>query len=292
MADFQEDTQLIDIFTFNPDKQIIFEDVVAGSVPNTPIKFKRISMKCINKDGKTKSDLLFATKKVFSFGVSESKNDRDEVTGYSMSLCLWNKDGPSDFERKLTDIYDSIVQRCKTFLVDKTVTKQIGKIGLEERDLKKFGGLYWKKDDEGNIIEKYGPTLYPKLIVSKKHDRILTNFFDKSGNKIDPLTLNGKYCNAICVIKIESIFVGKDISLQVKLWEVQVEVIEFGLKKMLTESLLNSSQPDSTPLKEEEETKEEEENETSDEDDNKLSKSDDEEGEPKVKRTPKPRAKK
>ena len=80
-----------------------------------------------------------------------------------------------------------------------------------------------------------GPTLYAKLIYSKKSDKILTLFSDSHDNSdIDPMSLFGKYCFAEGAIKIESIFIGNKISLQVKLYEAVVRRLDQGMKKLLS----------------------------------------------------------
>ena len=58
------------------------------------------------------------------------------------------------------------------------------------------------------MIEGSGPTLYAKLMVSKKLNKIVSMFFGKDGNTVDPLNLMGKYCWVKAAIKIESIFIG------------------------------------------------------------------------------------
>ena len=100
-------------------------------------------------------------------------------------------------------------------------------------DLKKLNPLYWKKD-KGKIVEGTGPTLYAKLISSKKHNKILSMFFNMDGDSIDPLSLLGKYCYSKAAVKIESIFIGNKISLQVKLYEAEIELMDSGMKPLMS----------------------------------------------------------
>ena len=82
------------------------------------------------------------------------------------------------------------------------------------------------------LFRSRGPTLYSKLIESPKHG-ILTTFFDsETDEEIDPLTLKG-HCFVIPAIRIESIFIGNKISLQVKLYEAVVRTIDKGKKSLL-----------------------------------------------------------
>jgi hypothetical protein len=75
--------------------------------------------------------------------------------------------------------------------------------------------------------------LYAKLIYSKKQDKFLTQFFDTNDNILEARDLMGKHCYASGAVKIESIFVGAKISLQVKLYEAVVEPSKMGMKRLL-----------------------------------------------------------
>ena len=155
------------------------------------------------------------------------------VNGYTMPLCLWNKDGPSDEEKAFSDKFDEIVEHIKEYIIDHR--DDIEKYDLEMTDLKKFNPLYWKRE-KGKIVEGRGPTLYAKLLVSKKDgNRIMTSFYDADTNEEidDPLDLLKKYCYVNAAIKIESIFIGTKVSLQVKLYEASVKMLSSGPKRLL-----------------------------------------------------------
>ncbi len=213
-------------------KNMIFSEAQAGTIPNSvpQINYKRINIQTRNKDGSI-GELVLSTNKLFSFGVSENTNpDTGKVNGYVMPLCLWNRDGASKEEKEWSDTFDSIVERCKSHLVEKR--EDIEQYDLTMSDLKKFNPLYYKKE-KGKVVEGTGPTLYAKLIVSKKQDKIVTMFYDSEGTAIDALSLIGKYCYAKCAVKIESIFIGNKICLQVKLYECEVKPMDSGIKRLL-----------------------------------------------------------
>jgi hypothetical protein len=71
------------------------------------------------------------------------------------------------------------------------------------------------------------------LIYSKKQDKFLTQFFDKDDNILEARQLMGKHCYSTGAVKIESIFIGAKISLQVKLYEAVVEPSKMGMKRLL-----------------------------------------------------------
>ena len=117
---------------------------------------------------------------------------------------------------------------------------------LTRNELSKSKGglnpLYWKKEkykDEQSgrttlrVVPGSGPTLYSKLIYAKKHDKFLTNFYDLNDEPIDARDLMGKHCHATGAVKIESVFIGSRISLQIKLYEAVVEPCGKGMKRLL-----------------------------------------------------------
>lgn len=197
------------------------------------IKYFRVPVSTVNEDGSI-GELVFETTELFSFGVSVNKNDSDKITGYTLPLCLWNKDGASRAEKAFSDLLEKIVERCKDHLLQDEVRKSIGQPDLERAELKKLNNfIYFKKDENKNIVQGAGPILYPKLIESKKAGKIITGFYDESDNHLDPLTLIGKLCWVKAAVKIESIFVGSKISIQVKLYEANLRVVEGGTKRLL-----------------------------------------------------------
>jgi len=211
-------------------KRMVFSDPVAGNVKDTPITYRRINISTLNKDGSI-GDLILPTEKLFSFGVSENKSqETGKVNGHVLPLCLWNRDGATSAEKAWTDTFDKIVNHCKKHVLANR--EEIEQYELSEADLKKFNPLYWKKD-KGKVVEGTGPTLYAKLIASKKHNKIMSMFFTSDGESIDPMLLLGKYCYAKAAVKIESIFIGTKISLQVKLYEAEVEIMDGGMKSLM-----------------------------------------------------------
>jgi hypothetical protein len=220
---------------------MIFSDPQCGSIPDSKpaISFKRINLQTRNPDGTT-GDLILSTEKIFSFGVCENTNmETGKVNGYVLPLCLYNKDCPSQSEKEWVITFNNIVDRIKKHLIDNR--DAIEQEDLDERDLKKLNPLYYKKE-KGKVVENSGPTLYAKLIMSKKLNKIMTMFYNPSTDQeIDPLELIGKFGFAKSAIKFESIFIGNKISLQIKIHECEFEVQQVGLKRLL------SSRPISKP---------------------------------------------
>ena len=231
-----ENTQLSNALEFDSEN-IIFQDPQLNSITlgdgKTKIHYYRIPVGVRNPDG-TLGELVFPTEKVFSFGVQENKNmESDRVDGYSMALCMWNRDGATPEQKQWIETFSQAIEKCKEHVVN--IKEEIEKYDLEMSDLKKFNPLYYKRE-KGKIVEGRGPTLYPKLITSRKENppKILTPFYDQdTGENLNPRSLIGKYCHVTAAVKIESIYVGARISPQVKLYEAEIKLAQNKSRRLL-----------------------------------------------------------
>jgi hypothetical protein len=214
-----------------------FGKVIVGSAgapgAGPAIKYYRIPISTLNKDGSL-GELVFQTEELFSFGVSENKDQATgKVNGYTLPLCMWNKDAPTENEKAFTQILEDVVEKCKDHLILDETKDEICKYTLERNDLKTLNSFIYRKKEKGKVIEGVGPVLYPKLIESKKNNKIITSIFNDRGQEFDPMGLVGKYCWVKAAVKIESIYVGAKISMQVKVYEAEVRLVETGAKRLL-----------------------------------------------------------
>ena len=227
--------------------RMLFSEAISGSIPkSTPeIKFKRINILSRNPNGSI-GDLIVPTQDLFSFGVTENlSQETSKVNGWVLPLCLWNRDGATKEEKKFTDTHQAIVERAIDHLVENR--EELEMFELRREDLTKSKGgldpIYWKKEKHTNAagrtvlrrVPGSGPTLYCKLIHSKKSGKFLSQFFDSNDEPIDPMTLMGKFSFVQAAIKYESIFIGANnrISLQIKLYEAVVRPAATGMKRLL-----------------------------------------------------------
>lgn len=243
----QRNTQLTSAIGYDTDN-MIFSEPNISTIPtaNVPITLKRIPISTRNPDGSI-GDLIIGVKG-FSFGVQENKDfNTGKPNGYQFPISLYTKGAVTEEEKEWVQSFERIVDKCKQHLVANR--KAIQKYDLEERDLKKLNPIYWKRID-GEIAPDASPVFYVKLIT--KNDKttgekiIRTQFYDENGDKINPLDIQNKMCNAEVALKIESLFIGNKISLQVKLYEANVQLIETGMKRLLSTStaprrILNTS---------------------------------------------------
>lgn len=244
MSNKQKNTMLVeDIENYDVDN-MIFSKVIetkgkAGG--------KRIYITTKNPDGST-GDLILPTCELFSFGVSEQTdfNDPTKINGYTLPLCLLNKDGPSDEETAWLATYNRIVNHIKDWMVENK--EDIFMPDLEKRDMKDMCPLYWKKDKTTKkILDGATPILYAKLIQKReksskddkeedkdkeedtnKPEKFITLFFDEDGNELSPMEIMKKYCYTTAAIKVESIFLGTKIKLQLKLREATIRLVNSG----------------------------------------------------------------
>ena len=228
-------TQLTNCADFDVSK-IMFSEPETKSIPNSPISYNRINISYENSDGSV-GDLIVPTEHLFSFGLQENTDmNSGKVNGYSIPLVLWNKNGATDAEKLFIDTIETISDTCQDHILSDDVKDKVGKYDLDKSDLKKFNPIY-RKREKGKIVEGRSPCLYPKVIVNKKDGglRINTFFVDSNTNEdIDPMTLIEKRMHCTCGIKIESIFVGRTISLQVKVYECVAELVDSGMRRLLS----------------------------------------------------------
>jgi len=230
-----DDTQLTSAIGFDPTTMVFGEpqesNITLGD--GKKIKFYRIPVGVKNPDG-TVGELVFSTERLFSYGVQANTNDKTgEIDGYSAAICMWSRDGATQSQRDWIEGFNAGIGHAKDHVM--AVKDQIEKYDLELSELKRFNPLYWKRE-KGKIVEGRGPTLYPKLICSRKENppKILTPFEDEaSGDDIDPKTLIGKYCYLTSAVKLESIFCGAKVSPQVKLHEAIAKLAQNRAKKLL-----------------------------------------------------------
>lgn len=231
-----ENTQLTSAFGYDVNN-IVFGKPKDGSIPNSAVAFKRIMIGTRNPDGST-GELVIPTTRVYSYGLAPTTNlQSGKQDGYTMSLCLHNRDSPTKEEKEWVDTFEKIVDHVKTYLIDHR--DEIGKYELESSDLKKLSPVFYKRD-KGKIVGP--PTLYVKVNQNKKTEEITTPFCNERGEDIDPLSTLNKRCWATAAIKVESIFIGAKISLQIKLYEASVKVIDNEQKRLLRPSTFHEEE--------------------------------------------------
>jgi len=216
------DTQLSDFSKFDNNSIIFYKPETINLSDSTNV-FRKIKICVKNKDG-TFGDLVFsAPKNLFSFGIQELRDASGNVSGYIMPISLWKKKEPTSEENQFIDVLQKIIEMSQD---------QVQKYIDDNVDTKRFSPLSFKKTE--GVEEKKSPILYTKLIYNKKEQKISTLFIDENSNlEVSPLNILNKKCYITGAIKIESIFLGDKVTLQIKLYEAIVRVIKQG-KRLLS----------------------------------------------------------
>lgn len=236
-----DNTQITSATGYNT-TNIVYGKPRDGNIPGSSVTFKRIQMGTRNPDG-TLGELILSTSRLFSFGLSPSVNmTTGKTDGYTLAMCLTNMDAPTQEEKAFLDTFNKICDHAVDYILQHR--DDVGKYELEKADLKKFNPVYIKRE-KGKVVEGSSPMLYAKVLQNKKMQTITSLFYDKYGRDIDPMSLMNKQCYVKAAIKIEGIFIGSKVSLQVKLHEAEVELRESGVKRLLRPSAADAPLPPS-----------------------------------------------
>ncbi len=168
------------------------EDLVFGEPKEGELRdgtsFKKIPISVRRPDGSVGS-LIIISETRFSFGIQ-----RDDKYGtYTIPLVLYDKDEPTQKQRLFVKTIRDILSAC---------------------DPKPKSCLYGKEEN---------PIMYLKLDYNKGRGEFDTKFSEredmdnkKSTNEINPKKYAGKYCLAKVAVRIDSVFVAKTTTLQIK----------------------------------------------------------------------------
>ena len=221
------------------------------------INFFRVNIKTKNPDGKTSGDLILSLDRSFCLGIS----DKFGAENLSALMLLWDSQkGPTNKQKKTKELIDSIVEKCKDWLFVPENKKAVKKMSVKREELTKMNPLRTRPNENGDYNEADSPLFAVRLTQSKERTdkngnlipaKISTGFYsedekDSSGNQleINPLSLINKKFNATIAVKVEDIFIGKDISIQFKLLEAVVKTVDSGPKRLLAHIVSTENEDD------------------------------------------------
>ena len=218
--------QLLSYDRLTPEN-IIFNEAKEFKVKDSKIKYKRIPIEVKYPNGK-KGALVIETPVLFSFGVSEKKNqETGKLVGYSIPVCLWSKDSePNAKEKAFFDTLNNLREICCKQLESEYGPDQASTLSSL---------LYYKQEEytdkkgkkKTRVDETAAPVLYAKLIYSDKTKKILSLFKGKRNKDLNPFKYVDQYCNVRMALIIEGIFLSKTVtSLQIKVHECQVKPLK------------------------------------------------------------------
>ena len=216
------------------EENILFNEAKEYKIKDSKIKYKRIPIEVKYPNGK-KGQLVVETPFLFSFGVSEKKNqETGKLVGYSIPVCLWSRDSePNNKEKAFFDVINNLITLSEKHLENENGVDMVTSLSYP---------FYYKKieytDKKGKkktkVDESSSPVLYAKLIYSEKTKKILSLFKGKGGKDLKPFNYINQYCNVKLALIIEGIFISKTVtSLQIKVHECYVKKLE-PRKSLLT----------------------------------------------------------
>ena len=208
-------------------ENVKFTEAKEFKVKDSNIKYKRIPIE-ISYGNNKKGPLVIETPTLFSFGVSEKKNqETKKLVGYSVPVCLWGKNSqPNEKEQAFFDVLNNITSITNDFLenaygpdVASSLTSPLYYKQVEIVDKK--GKKRTKKDTSAS------PVLYAKVIYSEKSKKILSLFKTKGKKDVNPLKYIDQYCNVKMALIIEGVFISKTVtSLQIKVHECYIKQLK------------------------------------------------------------------
>ena len=218
--------QLSSYENFNQDN-IYFNEPKEYKVKDSKIKYKRIPIEVKYSNNK-KGPLIIETPFLFSFGVSEKKNqETGKLVGYSIPVCLWSRDSePDNKEKAFFDVINILKTLSQQHLENEYGPDQASTLSSP---------FYYKQieytDKKGKkktkVDESSSPVLYAKLIYSEKTKKNLSLFKGKKGRDLNPFKYINQYCRVKLALIIEGIFISKTVtSLQIKVHECYVKDLE------------------------------------------------------------------
>ena len=206
---------------------IIFNKAKEYKVKDSKIRYKRIPIEVKYPNGK-KGQLIIETPLLFSFGVTEKKNqETNKLVGYSIPVCLWAKDSePNIQEKAFFDVINNITTICQQHLENEYGADLASSLSepfyykqVEYTDKK--GKKKTKRDTSA------APVLYAKLIYSEKSKKILSLFKTKGKKDLNPFKYIDQYCHVRMALIIEGIFISKTVtSVQIKVHECYIKQLK------------------------------------------------------------------
>ena len=208
-------------------ENIIFNPTKEYKVKDSKIKYKRIPIEVKYPNGK-KGPLVIESPLLFSFGVSEKKNqETNKLIGYSLPVCLWSRDSePNSREKAFFDVINNVITLSQQHLENEYGPDLASSLSSP---------FYYKQieytDKKGKkrtkVDESSAPVLYAKLIYSEKTKKILSLFKGSKGRDLNPFRYINQYCNVKLALIVEGIFISKTVtSLQIKVHECYVKPLK------------------------------------------------------------------
>jgi len=244
--------------------RLIFSTPKKGEFPDGSGAFRRVYLS-YRYDEDTMGPAIVSLSEKFCFGVQPDNLDKDgnvlkdkntdlpkPLRGYKVPLVMTGqtKDEPeniTDTQRAEVEFFDTFREVVLKWAFDNK--KEIGKankktIGEVDAIVSKI--LYRKYDEDGNVVETSSPMLYTNLIYYSNKKQIDTAFYGPGDKQVDPLSMTSPF-NITANIRFDSVFVGKEISLQHRVYDGVVVPRSTTQKKRLAPKNTVEATEEQTP---------------------------------------------
>lgn len=233
---------ITDLINYDYKNNMVFSPIKTENVPGGNMTFKRINISTRFPDG-SEGELIFKTpgKEHFCFGIKEFLNEKGEINGRSMGICIWSKDNPTENEKKWVEQFEGMMDWAMEHIISKKVELGLPKLTKEKLE-DGFSPLFWKEDKQGTRVEGQGPVLNAKVWEGK--GIIRTVFHQVVGEVrkkrqtvpiVDPAkALLKQYCTVEAAFTLDSLYIGGYKRPQLKLYHVVAKMNNRGPKDILT----------------------------------------------------------
>ena len=176
-------------------ENIVFHEPKEFQLKNSSIKYKRIKIEIKYPNGKT-GPLVLET---------EKNQDTDQLTGYSIRVCLWKKDEkPNKEEEDFYTALNKIHNICQEFLEEEygeNASSSFGEI-LSYKQIEYVNAKGKPKRRRMNLLLQFSSSIN----LFRENQKLLSLFITKGNPNINPFDYLNQYFNTKMALIVESIF--------------------------------------------------------------------------------------
>ena len=206
---------LIDIENFDLNR-IVFSEPQYNNNNNSII----IKIGVSNTNNDSIHDLIISSpQNMLSFGLQEIKEKETEsIVAYQLPLCFHHQTKMTAMESRFIDFLDQLTSLCFDIAKQELSTYHPS----DNQDISFIHPIVYKKQSSSNQENhNLGPIMYVKMLLNRYSNQFISVFIDeKTNQEVDPLLFLNKKSFVTAAIKIESIIIGKKVTLRMKLYEV------------------------------------------------------------------------
>lgn len=195
-------------------RRIVFSEPQYNNNNNSII----IKIGVSNANNDSIHDLVISSpQNMLSFGLQEIREkDADTIVAYQLPLCFHHKSKWTNMEAKFVEFINKFTDICHDVAKQELSSYN----SSSDQDITFIHPIVYKKQANN---ENVGPIMYVKMLLNRYSNQFISVFIDeKTNQEVDPLLFLNKKSFVTAAIKLESIIIGKKITLRMKLYEVVI----------------------------------------------------------------------